>query len=162
MGSLTVLAGLMFTLGTRPVKAFSRTYYYGLSSTDQALKDEKERLMKVADIKNLKDQFKERIDALDDGYKLYTLEKEVKVTEANIANKSTFDREFDRRLTHVRVKANEIKKTRYKNEIILALEYLEKMQQDIYFTESMKSNRLADLEKCLTTPSHIKDIRWFR
>lgn len=160
MGSLTVLAGLMFTLGTRPVSAlrvYSRTS--APSPTVKAFEDEKEKLMKIAKDKGLDDRFKNRIESLDDGYKLRALKEEVRLAEEDgYANNGfkvklvTFEQEMNAKYIN----------NKYKKDIKLGLEYLKRMDDDAYFSTHDKERRLADLEKCLTTPSHIKDIRWFR
>ncbi len=155
MGSLTVLAGLMFTLGTRPVNA---QWPSKKSPTVKTFEDEKKKLMDKADKKGLKDKFKNKIDSLDDYYKLRTLEEEIEVAESGKTAKS----EFETKLEDVERRIENLPESKNKTKIKDGLDYLKKMNDDRWFTTNEKNSKLADLEKCLQTPRHVKKLNWIR
>ncbi len=160
MGSLTVLAGLMFTLGTRPVNAYD---YYNvinnpkspLSRTEEEFKKTKEKVKSEIRDENIKEEFKNRIDSSDDYSKLRALKEEAKVAEADKISES----EFEKKLATLKPKIEKLT-SKHKKKMLDGHAYLTSMKDDAYFSNYEKLKRLADLERCLTTPRDVQRLRW--
>ncbi len=157
MGSLTVLAGLMFTLGTRPVSALRVTHNSNLSETERALETDREKLMNKVKSRHLENNFQTKVESLDDFSKIRAVEEEVRSAEADGTVKNIFEKKLS-----LLEKAIKDVPSRYQKDMKAGYDYLKLMQNDSYFSNSERLKRLEDLEKCLSTPKKIRDIRWFR
>ncbi|WP_159560441.1 hypothetical protein [Streptococcus halichoeri] len=160
MGSLTVLAGLMFTLGTRPVKAYSYIRYYNpespLSETEKALENDRKRLMNKLKEQNLENRFQTKVESLDDFSKIRAVEEEVKVAEAD----KTANKLFDEKLKELEEKIKKLKEDGNKKRMLVGLEYLSNLQYDSWTTTNEKNTKLKLLEECINAPRKTKKISW--
>ncbi|WP_159796861.1 hypothetical protein [Streptococcus halichoeri] len=162
MGSLTVLAGLMFTLGTRPVSAYDyytrqrNPYSTSISQTetdfDKHKNDWAERAV------GLGNNLEVKIRSVDDNYKFTSLKKEVLEAEADGAIKTEFERKLVTLVAQIQNLPESEKKNR--DRMMVGYNYLSNMKYDVGISNSEKDRKFKQLEECLTKPSKVRKLNW--